>query len=413
MKKELESRINAFKTLSAVFKGQRLDFAMDDMPMMEEQDKAFSRMLVMTTIRRNGEINEIINALVKNKIPNPKVEVILKLGLCQLMFLETAEYAAINTTVEMTKTLKLPRYSSLVNGVLRSFQRRKEEIKTNPINNIPNWLKKHITEDLGKDKLQQIANSILTIPPLYLTIKDNPAMWAKELEGITISNKTIKISSQKINDLKGYDEGEWWVQDYSASLPVTLFGEDLKGKEVADFCSAPGGKTAQLATMGANVTAFDISAKRIETMKENFKRLNINPMIVNDDASKYLAKNPKQFDYILLDAPCSAVGTVRRNPDILLKNSFSLPTAEQEKLLNTAFTNLKKGGRIVYAVCSFLSKEGEKQIDKFISKNKNAKKIPVKLDNKITCNDNMLITPDYMIEHGGVDGFFAAVIEKI
>ncbi len=413
MKKDTIARKAAFDVLANVYKGQRLDFALEKLPQLDDADKSLARMIIMTVIRRDGELSAIIKQFVKNKIPKKKIEVILKIGLAQLIFMNIPEYAAVNSTVNLATTLHLAPYTALINGVLRSFQRQKDEITTNESYNLPSWLKIAIKDDLGREKMLSIAKSLMSVPSLYITVKENPQKWAEKLKGEVILGNSVKISSRKINDIEGYDNGAWWVQDLSAAIPATLFTKDITGKNVADFCAAPGGKTAQLITMGANVTAFDISEKRTEILKENITRLGMSAEIITNDASIYLENNPRQFDFILLDAPCSAVGTTRKNPDILLKESFVLPTKEQEKLLDIAYKSLKSGGEIVYSVCSFLYKEGAEQIEKFLIRYPEAKIVPVKnLPDEIIKNDFLHITPDFMMDKGGVDGFFAAIIKK-
>ncbi len=412
MKKEIETRLWIFKALYAVFSGQRLDFAIETMPKMSINDSSLARMIVMTVIRRNGELTSIIKRFTKNKNPKNKVRLLLKIGIAQLLFLKVPEYAAIDTTVELAKVLRLQAYVPLINAILRACQKEQSIIKTSPIDNIPHWLQELIIKDFSKEKLKQIAVSILSTPTMYISVKSEPQKWAEKLKGRVVFNNTIAIDSQKVSSIEGYEDGEWWVQDFSAAIPASLFSGSLEGKKVADFCAAPGGKTAQLVSMGAEVTAFDISEKRIEIMKQNFIRLNINPVIVNSDASEYLQSNPQEFDSILLDAPCSAIGTVRRNPDILLKDSYTPPIEEQEKLLETAFQALKPKGELVYSVCSFISEEGINQVKKLLSKHKNATLVPAKLPSEICVSGNMLITPDFMPETGGVDGFFAAIIKK-
>ncbi len=411
MKKEQEARKIAFDILLEVRNGKRLDFALEKLSKLDEMDKSFAHMIVMSAIRHHGQIDVIIKTLVDKRIPKKNVTILLWMGITQLLYMNIAEHAAINTTVELAKTVKMLPYTKFINAVLRNIQRQKDSFSPCESENLPNWLK--TKTDFNKEQLQSIAKSIINQPALYLTIKENPEQWAKENGGEFIVGNSVRMQAQKISEIPGYEEGKWWVQDFSASIPANLFTMPLSGKKVADFCAAPGGKTAQLIAKGANVTAFDISEKRTEIMKQNFARLNMNAEIIVSDASKYLGTNPIFFDAILLDAPCSAIGTMRRNPDILLSPSPALPLKEQEELLESAFKHLNRGGEIVYSVCSFLPQEGEEQIEKFLYKHKDAEIIPVNLAKEITYKNYMRITPDYMAEHGGVDGFFAAIIKKL
>ena len=209
-----------------------------------------------------------------------------------------------------------------------------------------------ILQGYNNNEIKQIAQSIVAQPPLDLTVKQNPEEWAQKLQGTLLPNGSVRLfNNPKIQNLTGYTEGEWWVQDVAASLPVQILGADLSGKKVLDLCAAPGGKTAQLAARGAKVTAIDISSDRLNTLQKNMQRLGYTDIkAIAVDALDFLQNTKEKFDIILLDAPCSATGTFRRHPEILQIKTIEdvvLQVQLQSKLLNLCHLALKIGGTLV------------------------------------------------------------------
>ncbi|HZV22075.1 MAG TPA: RsmB/NOP family class I SAM-dependent RNA methyltransferase, partial [Hyphomicrobiales bacterium] len=282
--------------------------------------------------------------------------------------------------------------------------------------NTPPWLYWRWCDAYGEACARNIAAAHLEEPALDLSVRADADGWAKRLRGELLPWGSLRIRLKgRVEDIDGYTEGEWWVQDAAAALPALLLG-DVKNKRVADLCAAPGGKTAQLAARGAVVTAVDISEPRLRRLRENLARLNLKAGIVQADAAEWTSA--RRFDAILLDVPCSATGTIRRNPDIpYLKSEADLAKLLplQRRLLENALCLLKPGGCLVYSTCSLEPEEGEAQIDWLLSNHGEIKLVPV--DAPSLCIPPEAVTPAGMLRTlpfhcGGMDGFFAAKIEK-
>jgi 16S rRNA (cytosine967-C5)-methyltransferase len=341
---------------------------------------------------------------------------ILIAGAAQLAFMEVAPHAAIGLAVEQAKATRAARHlSGLVNAVLRRVNATKAAILAEQDAsklNTPAWLWQRWVRHYGESTASRIAAAHLEEPLLDLSVKANAAAWAERLSGSLLPWGTVRLSAKgRIEDIEGYDEGAWWVQDAAAALPALLLG-DVKGLRVADLCAAPGGKTAQLAAQGARVTAVDISAPRLRRLQDNLTRLNLEAETVQANVSEWTPSEP--FDAILLDAPCSATGTIRRNPDIpYLKSEADIAAlaAAQAKLLSHALGLLAPGGHLVYATCSLEPEEGEEQIQALLAERSDAALLPIQADELGIPSE--AITPQGMLrtlpfQAGGMDGFFAA-----
>ena len=355
------SRRVALAILAACLdKGQPLDDALarhPGFPGLDPRDRAFVRLLLATTLRRLGEIDEVLVTLVERPLEGANAAgwQALRLGAAQLLFLGTAPHAAVDTSVRLVIDAGLPHIKGLVNAVLRRISRDGAALlgDRDPARlNTPQWLWERWTESYGEDTTRAIAAAHLVEAPLDLTARSNIDFWAGQLNGAVLPTGTIRREAGgNVADLPGFAEGAWWVQDAAASLPVRLLG-DIAGRRVADLCAAPGGKTLQLAAAGASVTAIDISARRMVRVSENLARAGLAAELVTSDAAKWTPAEP--FDAILLDAPCSGTGTLRRHPDIAwLKDEEDVGrlTLTQDRLLVRAVELLKPGGTLVYAVC--------------------------------------------------------------
>lgn len=413
-------RAAALDTLAAVL---RRHVPLDDALTadgLSSRDRAFCRLLSAGVLRRLGQIDALLGLCLSRPLPKAAGAVtdILRLGCFQLLFLGTAPHAAIDTAVEMTGALGFSGYRKLVNGVLRRLSREGQgwvEAQDAPRLNTPDWLWNSWMAAYGAKPCRAIAEAHLNEAPLDLSIPTDAPLWAERLGGALLPTGSVRLTGAgAVTDLPGFAEGAWWVQDAAAALPARLF-PDVRGARVADLCAAPGGKTAQLAAAGAHVTAFDRSAKRLERLKANLDRLGLEAETITADAASYRSAEP--FDAVLLDAPCSATGTLRRHPDIAhLKGSADVGklARTQARLLKAAWTLLKPGGMLVYCTCSLEPDEGERQIDDLLASDAPLRRLPIRaaevggLDELVSPAGDLRSLPCHLSGQGGMDGFFAA-----
>lgn len=396
-----------------------------------EKDLPFANMLVLTALRRYVALRAILHSFLSKKIPNKHrfAEYLLILAECEILYMQTAPYAVINETVANIRKTTDRFLGGLANAVLRKILAQKNELlkKIETINPLPENFKQ-IIADYSEQEQNNIARSVFVLPPLDITVKENPAEWAEKLQADLLPNGSLRLyNNPKIPLLAGYNDGVWWVQDAAASLPVQTLGNNLSGLKVLDLCAAPGGKTAQLAAKGADVTAIDISAERLETLKQNMKRLGLaNVKTITADALEFLQNNTEQFDIILLDAPCSATGTFRRHPEVLhikTNNDVNQQAALQKQLLAKCSNSLKNGGTLVYSTCSIAQAEGEKQIADFIANHQDFQISPI-LPQQISYFGHWqqeMVTPQgfirtlpfYETDKKGLDSFFICKLKRI
>ena len=285
-----------------------------------------TKFILSALCRKLFEIDNIIDQLTdKNISPrNIMVRNCIRIAIIELIDLDRPAYAVINSWVEIAKNKKrLMHFSKLINAVLRKFL--KDNTKSNLIveKKVPGWLWNSWSNTYGKIEASKIIEASLTEPPLDISYVDQENNFL-QLQNTLPGSFRLK-NPGKINEIEGFKEGRWWVQDVGATIPVNILG-DINNKEVLDLCSAPGGKTMQLLAKGANVTSIEISKKRIGTMQENFQRTQLKPKIICADILKWTSD--KKYDFILLDAPCSATGTIRKNPDLIhIKEQHDLKQA--------------------------------------------------------------------------------------
>jgi len=423
-KKGLKSRLATFDVLHAVLHQKRaLDEALDSTPKLSELDpreRAFARNLIMTTLRRLGQINDLISGALDKplgKKAKPS-ELLLQMGVCQLLFLETADHAVISTSVDLAQVLDQGAYKKLINAILRRLQREgaaRLDAQDAAKLNTSDWLWESWERAYGGKKSRLIAEAHMSEPPLDITPRAEPALWAERLEGEVLPWGSIRRrKGGNITELPGFDEGAWWVQDAAAHLATSLLGV-VSGKRVIDLCAAPGGKALYLANAGANVTAVDRSENRLNRLRENLDRMNQTAEVVTADVVAWRPDEP--VDMILLDAPCSATGTIRRHPDIqFLKSADDVEKLAnlQSRLLDAATEMLNPGGTLLFCTCSLQPEEGPMQIEQFLERHPTFKLDP------ITPGDVYADTPDStsggmfrslpsdLADIGGRDGFFAA-----
>ena len=392
-----------------------------------EKDLPFCNMLILTALRRLTALRVILRGFLQKKIPNKHrlAEYLLMNAITEILYMETAEYAIINETVKNIRNTCDKFLGGLANAVLRKVCQQKNELrqKADTITPIPDSFTE-ILAGYNAEQIKQIGDSIFNVPALDITVKSDPPSWAEKLGAELLPNGSLRLyNAPKVQQLPEYASGNWWVQDVAAALPVAAMG-DISGKKVIDLCAAPGGKTAQLRAKGAEVTALDISASRLETLQQNMRRLGFTDISAqNIDAMDYLQSGSVQFDAVLLDAPCSATGTFRRHPEVLhIKTAQDVneQAALQKKLLEACPNILKVGGILIYSVCSIAKTEGEQQIADFLQNNPHFKLVPISTaeiapygtfaDNLINTDGTIRTLPYYQ---NGMDAFFICKLQRI
>ena len=384
------------------------------------RDRAFARVMVTTTLRRLGQIDAVVAQFVSKPPRSATIGNLLRLGTAQLLFLSTPSHAAVAETVALCAH-RHRSVTGFANAVLRRIAR--DGASALPAGdagqiNTPEWLWNTWQEAYGAVSTQAIAAAHLTEPPLDLTVKSDPDGWAKELDGRALAGHTVRRPvGGMVEQLPGYTEGAWWVQDMAATLPVHLLG-DVAGHQVVDLCAAPGGKTAQLCALGARVTAVEISPKRAGRLRQNLARLGFEAEIVVADALEWRPASPAAA--VLLDAPCTATGTIRRHPDIARhkgRADVSKMAALQGKLLAAAADMVAPNGTLVYASCSLQPEEGPQVIaralgDLPIERNPAQQQDLGGLEVDITPEGDIRTLPCHLAEQGGIDGFYVARLQR-
>ena len=405
---------------------QSFDFYLskDKYKSLPKEDLAFSKNIIMTTLRYWGFIEKILEKYLSKSIEehSPRIHIILLISITQIIVISSPSYAVVNIAINLTKRdRKSYKLQGLVNAVLRKISREIENINLKEFDAIillPDWLRSRWNVQYKPNEILSSAQSLLTPPPLDISVKYPESKLASEINGITLNTGTIRLFDYGfIPDIKYYSDGIWWVQDVSASFPVKLIENEIKGMNFVDFCAAPGGKTANLIQAGATVTAIDSSKERIKVLQQNLKRLKYKAEIIHADASVWAPE--KSYDGVLIDAPCSSTGVIRRNPDILRRKDFNLDyfVSIQEKLLNNGLNVLKKGGILIYCTCSMEREEGEDQIKKILSERTDVKIKEIDKD-KISIVKKYIKPEGYVrimpntIADGGNDGFFISILQK-
>ena len=394
----------------------------------DPQEHAFAKKLIFTALRKQTFLKKVIGRYSSKQLSQKLTieHIALILGATEILWLNTPEYAVVSSYVDIAKKLGNKYMGGFVNAVLRKICQDKESILS--ASNIPFFSKNFrriLQNDYTVKQIAAIEKYAALEPPLDITVKLNPEQWAETLSGKLMPNNSVRIySAGTISSLKGYTDGAWWVQDFASSLAVKALG-NIQEKNVLDLCAAPGGKTAQLINAGALVTAVDISENRLQTLKENLNRLNFKAKnIICSEAVTYLQNTAETFDVILLDAPCSATGTLRRHPEIVHTKTIDdvvQSVVMQKQLLEAVIPHIKKGGTLLYSVCSLAKAEGEKQIADFITAHPDFKIVPVSpsflfgnniLPEIITPEGFVRCLPSILGSDGGMDGFFIAKLQK-
>lgn len=419
------SRAIAFTFLQEVLRKRRaFDELLErdpDLAKLEKRDRAFVHALVATTLRRLGQIDNLIKAcLDKPQDLKSGAHDLLRLGVAQLIFMGTPPHAAVDTMVDLAaQSQTTAPYKGLINAVLRRLGREGKDLvekQDAPRLNTPSWLWLSWRQAFGVANARAIAEANLGESLTDITVKQAPEIWAEKLKARLLPTGSLRLDDMTpLAERPGFSEGEWWIQDAAAALPAKLLG-DVKGEHILDLCAAPGGKTMQLLAAGARVTALDRSPQRLKRLKENLARMKMEAEVICSDALDYTP--PKKADFVLLDAPCSATGTMRRHPDVQRLKSpddVARMAALQSNLLDHALSNiLAHGGTLVYAVCSLQPEEAEQQISSLLQRSPNVTRKPIHPEEVGNCSE--FITPEgdlrclpcFWSDKGGIDGFFAA-----
>lgn len=426
----LEVRAAAVKILSAVLeKKTSLDGMLDGengnpaYVALTGPDRALLRAIINSALRHLPRIDAALNSLLDSPLPSgaKSLHHIFVVAIAQMMFLDVPDHSAVDLAVEQaSRDPRTKRFVKLVNAILRRLGREKDAVRAlmDDVSVIPEWYFKRLVKDYGHDVALKIAEAQLIPSSIDLTVKEQPEEWAQKLGGTVMPNGSVRLDSfdGAVSDLEGYGEGSWWVQDFSAALPVLLMG-DITDKRVLDTCAAPGGKTAQLANAGARVTALEQSGSRLRRLKQNMTRLGFDVEMIETNMQKY--ETDDLYDVVLLDAPCSSTGTIRKHPDVLWTKGISdieKLADVQSKMLTHALTLVKSGGFVVFSNCSADKIEGEEVVNRLIRDRNDIERMPINktewpnLASAISEDGDLRTTADMF---GGVDGFYAARIRKL
>jgi 16S rRNA (cytosine967-C5)-methyltransferase len=440
----LNARIAAAELLIAVLeRGRALEDALtetESFARLEGRDRAFARALVTAGLRRLGGVNAVLSRFLERPLPESAqhARALLHIGATQLLVLGTPPHAAVGETVEAANALRQARgFAKLINAVLRRVAREGAEILESlpPGSDLPAWLYTRWRAAYGEEATP-IAEALHNEPPLDLTVNSDVAEWTGRLDGVVTPTGSVRLlgppASRRpappfagedaggprigIDTFPGFGDGAWWVQDAAAALPARALG-DVRGKRVLDLCAAPGGKTLQLAASGAHVTAVDKSESRLKRLRENLARTKLHADVICTDALEYRAE---PFDAVLLDAPCTSTGTLRRHPDVawLRRPSDIRALADlQAALLQAAAALLKPGAPLVYAVCSMEPEEGPGVVAAALTQG--WRRDPIRngeiegADDFITPDGDLRTLPSHWPEIGGLDGFYVARLRRI
>jgi 16S rRNA (cytosine967-C5)-methyltransferase len=427
----LAPRLAAVKLLAAVVEQKTsLDGMLDEehgnpaYSALSVADRALVRAILNSCLRQLTRIDAIFDRFLDKPLPEGarNLRHILAIAAAQILFLDVPDHSAVDLAVEQARRdPRSARFANLVNALLRRLGREKETVLAEASAEVavfPAWFQTRLEEVYGASAAKAIGEACLTPAPVDITVKDDPETWAGKLGGTVLPTGSVRLPAFEgsVTELEGFADGAWWVQDAAAAIPAKLFG-DLKGKAVADLCAAPGGKTAQLVSRGGRVTAVEQSASRMKRLKANLARLGMAAEFVQSKLED-LSAEPR-FDAILLDAPCSSTGTIRRHPDVLWtkdRADVEKLAGVQARLLRHAFGLLRPGGTLVFSNCSLDPLEGEELVETFLRENGNAARVPVRredwpgLEEAIDAKGDVRTTPAML---GGMDGFYAAVLTRL
>ncbi|MEM9710133.1 MAG: RsmB/NOP family class I SAM-dependent RNA methyltransferase [Pseudomonadota bacterium] len=383
-------------------------------------ERARAGRLATETLRWAGRADRVLGPCLRQKPPLPVLNA-LRLAIVELFVFEEAAHGVVSSAVSLARSRTgEDGLARLTNGVLRRILREAPDWQEVPIPSLPKPLRKPLVAAYGRARVEAIEAVHAAVPPLDLTPRDDTEGLARRLDGVVLPTGSVRIGAEtQVSALPGFDDGAWWVQDAASALPAQLLGAK-PGERVLDLCAAPGGKTLQLAAMGAEVTALDISARRMARVEENLARIGLRAECVVGDGLVWDAEQP--FDGVLLDAPCSATGTIRRHPDLPhAKRDLDLTPllALQGALIDRAVALTRPAGRIIYCTCSLFPEEGEAQVAAAMERHEcltidpiGASELPGLDPAWLSEGGTLRITPESWAERGGIDGFFIARLAR-
>ncbi|MGH6888469.1 MAG: RsmB/NOP family class I SAM-dependent RNA methyltransferase [Rhizomicrobium sp.] len=437
-------RAAALRALGATLRRKcPLDLALEESlaaQPLADRDAGFARAIANETLRRFGQLDDLVRRFVPRAPPphraGPTLEILLA-GACELLFLDVAPHAAVDGANRLAAAdPKAVHFKPLINAALRRIAREGSTIAKSQDAvrlNTPDWLWIRWRECYGESTARMIASIHAQTPPLDLNVRESdvtkffPSLLAGEngRQALEKASRTLLPGgivrlqhAGRVEALPGYTEGMFWVQDFAASLPVRLLG-DVAGRRVIDLCAAPGGKTAQLAAAGAEVTAVERDAERLHRLASNLERLELRARLVQTDARDFQPERPA--DRVLLDAPCSATGTIRRHPELpWIKSAGDIAACADSagELLDAAAEMVAPGGMLVFAVCSLEPEEGPEQVAHFLGSHGEFRRLPIApeelfgLDMCLSSDGDLRSLPCHLAEKGGMDGFYGVRLAR-
>jgi 16S rRNA (cytosine967-C5)-methyltransferase len=382
------------------------------------EDRARAQRLALQTLRGMDRADRMLKPFLQKR-PPLTVRNVLRMGTIEIWSGE-APHGVVNACVSIAgQDTHTQGMKGLVNAVLRRIsEERPGAWDRLPVPRLPDWLRGPMIEAWGKPAVERMEDAHFAGATLDLTAKGDPRAVAGAVGGTVLPTGSVRVrGSAQVSAMPGYAEGDWWVQDAAAALPVKVLAPE-KGEKILDLCAAPGGKTMQLAAAGAKVTALDLSARRLERVSENLTRTGLEADVVAGDALEF---DTGGWDAILLDAPCSATGTIRRHPDLPYAkdgSEFGALIDLQAEMIDHALTLLRPGGRLLFCTCSLLPDEGEVQADEALARHPGLEADPGALiiegvdPSWITAEGGLRLRPDYWPDLGGMDGFYMVLLRK-
>jgi 16S rRNA (cytosine967-C5)-methyltransferase len=417
----LPARKAALSLLSAVLRKRRpLDALLDTLKNLPPRDAGFARALTSGALRHFGELDTTIRHFVPKPLPThkagPAMEILL-LGAAELLILKGPAHAAVDGANNLAAAdPKAVHFKPLINAVLRRIAKEGGAVRSGRDTtrlNTPDWMWGRWQAQYGADVTRAIAVAHGIEAPLDITLKNAASTFP---ESAALFGASRRLPAGRVEELPGFAGGDWWVQDVAATLPAILLG-DVKGRKVIDLCAAPGGKTMQLAAAGAEVTAVESDPARLARLKENLARTGLSATLVEQDARDFKDSAP----FVLIDAPCTASGTIRRHPDLpWIKEPGDVlarsPLAYE--ILESGAAMTEPGGLLVFAVCSLEREEGEEQIAAFLYAHPEFARVAVTADEVfghsewISAEGDLRTLPCHLPDQGGMDGFYAARLKR-